>query len=45
MEFNIKYKNGYVICSVNGLWLTGVGSNIQESIEDFISDYNNVRCD
>ena len=45
MEFNIKYKNGYVICTVEGLWMNGVGHDIQSSIEDFISDYNNMRCD
>ena len=42
-EFNIHYMNGYVMCTVQGLWLNGIGNNIQEAIQDFIKDYNELR--
>lgn len=40
MEFNIKYKNDHISCSVKGLWWDGIGNNIQEAIEDFLEVYN-----
>ena len=43
MEYNIKYKNGYVICTVGNVWTNGVGRTIQESIENFIEDYRGVK--
>ena len=41
--YNIKYKNGFVICTVGNIWNNGVGRTIEEAIKNFISDNRGVN--
>ena len=43
MQFNIRRKNGYVICLVDNIWCCGVGRDIQGAIENFLKDFGKFR--